>query len=116
MAKDFLVAINLHKNELQNAVIQQLASAPSSPVEGQIYYDTTNHAPYVYNGTAWIAAEGGAVAWGDITGTLADQTDLGTALAAKFSTSDLDTDGTLAANSDTKVATQKATKTYADTK
>jgi hypothetical protein len=28
----------------------------------------------------------------------------------------LDTDGTLAANSDTKVATQKATKTYADTK
>jgi len=28
----------------------------------------------------------------------------------------LDTDGTLAANSDTKIATQKATKTYADTK
>ncbi len=28
----------------------------------------------------------------------------------------LDTDGTLAANSDTKVASQKATKTYADTK
>lgn len=28
----------------------------------------------------------------------------------------LDTDGTLAANSDTKVATQKALKTYADTK
>jgi hypothetical protein len=28
----------------------------------------------------------------------------------------LDTDGTLAANSDTKVATQKATKTYSDTK
>lgn len=31
-------------------------------------------------------------------------------------TGDLDTDGTLAANSDTKIATQKATKTYADTK
>lgn len=29
---------------------------------------------------------------------------------------DLDTDGTLTANSDTKLATQKATKTYADTK
>lgn len=28
----------------------------------------------------------------------------------------MDTDGTLAANSDSKVATQKATKTYADTK
>ena len=29
---------------------------------------------------------------------------------------DLDTDGTLAANSDVKIASQKATKTYADTK
>lgn len=35
---------------------------------------------------------------------------------AQVPASYLDTDGTLAANSDTKVATQKATKTYADTK
>lgn len=35
---------------------------------------------------------------------------------AKLDSSALDTDGTLAANSDAKVATQKATKTYADTK
>lgn len=34
---------------------------------------------------------------------------------AQIPTSYLDTDGTLAANSDTKVATQKAVKTYADT-
>lgn len=33
-----------------------------------------------------------------------------------FSQLDLDTDGTLAANSDTKLATQKAVKTYADTR
>lgn len=39
-----------------------------------------------------------------------------TALDAKVPTSYLDTDGTLAANSDTKVATQKATKTYVDSK
>lgn len=38
------------------------------------------------------------------------------AIAASVPTSYLDTDGTLAANSDVKVATQKATKTYADTK
>ncbi len=31
-------------------------------------------------------------------------------------TADLDTDGTLAANSDTKYPSQKAVKTYADTK
>lgn len=37
-----------------------------------------------------------------------------TALAAKIGTSVLDTDGTLAANSDAKIATQKAVKTYVD--
>ena len=35
---------------------------------------------------------------------------------AQLKASNLDADGTLAANSDTKVASQKATKTYADTK
>lgn len=35
---------------------------------------------------------------------------------AQLKAADLDTDGTLAANSDLKVASQKATKTYADTK
>lgn len=39
-----------------------------------------------------------------------------TALDAKLDDSQLDTDGTLTANSDTKIASQKATKTYADTK
>ena len=37
-------------------------------------------------------------------------------LAIELVSSYLDTDGTLAANSDSKIATQKATKTYADTK
>lgn len=35
---------------------------------------------------------------------------------AQLKAADLDTDGTLSANSDTKIASQKATKTYADTK
>lgn len=35
---------------------------------------------------------------------------------AQLKASNLDTDGTLAANSDSKIASQKATKTYADTK
>ncbi len=39
-----------------------------------------------------------------------------TALDLKFDKTNVDTDGTLAANSDTKVASQKAAKTYVDTR
>ncbi len=54
-----------------------------------------------------------APTWGAIGGTLADQTDLQSALDAKLDDSQLDTDITLAANSNTKIPSQKAVKSYA---
>lgn len=47
-----LTSINLLKNELQNAVIQNLAISPSNPKEGQIYYNTAEHTLYQYKGEA----------------------------------------------------------------
>jgi len=58
MAIDFLSSIDLNKNELQNGVIHVLASAPSNPVEGQIYYDSTDNRIYFFDGTNWVDASG----------------------------------------------------------
>ena len=52
MAK-FLSNIDLVKNELQNAVIQVLSTAPVSAKEGQIYYNSGDKYIYRYDGTTW---------------------------------------------------------------
>lgn len=60
MALEYYASIDLNKNELQNAVVHPLGSAPSSPTEGQIYYDSTggDKQIYVYNGSSWVALGG----------------------------------------------------------
>ena len=50
---NYLTNLNLNQNEIQNAVIQPLAVAPSNPKEGQIYYNSADKFIYRYNGTAW---------------------------------------------------------------
>lgn len=57
MAKrKWVVDLDLGQNELQNAVIQNLASAPSNPKKGQHYFDTTTNTEYIWDGSAWVNA------------------------------------------------------------
>ena len=55
MAKQFLTDLNLNQNQLLNAVLHPATTAPSSPVEGQLYYNSTEDLVYVYDGSAWKA-------------------------------------------------------------
>ena len=50
------VPIDLTGNELLNARLQNLATAPENPDEGDFYWDTALKAFRVYNGTEWQSA------------------------------------------------------------
>lgn len=62
-----------------NIALPKLATAPSSPVSGDTYYNTTFNKPYTYNGTDWIdltltsATTGANGYWGSFWSTQ-DQT------------------------------------------
>lgn len=50
---NFLTNLNLNKNELQNAVIQNLAVAPENPKEGQIYFNSSEKEYYGFRNGQW---------------------------------------------------------------
>lgn len=51
----FLDHLDLSKAELRNAAIQVLATAPTSPALGQVYFDSVSLQLLIWNGTAWAA-------------------------------------------------------------
>ena len=165
--------IDLSGYEIQNGVVQNLSAAPSSPVVGRFYFDTTIGKFGIFNGTIWeyyatanvtkaanatapnvLQISGGAdkslidfISAGGIikvsstgvasiavagtdyltassTNTLTnksfDAAGTGNALTnvatSMFAVGAIDTDTTMAANSDTRLSTQKATKAYIDNK
>lgn len=54
---NWLTNLNLSGNELQNAVIQNLSTAPTNPKVGMVYYNTDKNRYFGYNGTSWVAMD-----------------------------------------------------------
>lgn len=50
----YLNNIDMNTNQIQNLVHHLLASDPSTPVEGQIWHNTTSHLTKYYNGSAVV--------------------------------------------------------------
>lgn len=101
--------LNLVQNELQNAKIQNLASAPSSPTTGQIYYDTTLGYLRVYNGTGWDRLDDNWVS--SVSGTAPIQSTGGATPTISIDAATTSTAGSMSASDKTKLdgATDEAT-------
>ncbi|HPU44057.1 MAG TPA: hypothetical protein PLS98_07570, partial [Dictyoglomaceae bacterium] len=67
----FFTDIDLRRNELQNAVIQNLATHPPEPPKGFIYFNTTDNTYYGWNGIDWIDL--GKLAVGDMVKLIYDR-------------------------------------------
>jgi hypothetical protein len=114
MARKFLTNIDLNLSELQNAVIQNLASNPTTGnTDGRIYYNTTADELRVYANGAWSAIGSGDI--NSVLGT-ADEVTVsvtdGVATISLPSTINADTTGNAATA--TKLATTRAIELSGD--
>jgi hypothetical protein len=63
MAINFLNNVNLNKNQLEQARIENLGTDPGSGVSGQIYYNTAANVLKIYNSTQWVEVGGGVTSF-----------------------------------------------------
>ncbi len=88
---DYGSHLNLAGNELQNAVTQNLATAPAAPKKGQTYFNTSTNVTSVWNGTVWRPMDAAALADASIpnaalaTNPLARANHTGTQVASTIS-------------------------------
>lgn len=68
MSKKVLVSLDMNKNEIQNVVMQILATAPISPKEGQYYYNSTDRKAYQYVRTSEAGITPATYAWKPLGG------------------------------------------------
>ena len=53
MSKNILTSLDFNKNEIQNAVLQPLATAPANPKQFQVYTNSNDKIIYQYDGEKW---------------------------------------------------------------
>jgi hypothetical protein len=77
MSRKFLTSLDMGKNQFVTPVMENLSAAPSSPVKGQLYMNTTDNTLYWWDGSAWRSALGGGTGFPGF-GVITAETTFGT--------------------------------------
>lgn len=101
--------LDLNKLELRKPVLENLASAPASPVKGQFYFDTGSNKLGVYNGTGWDYAGSGGVT--SVSGTAPISSTGGAAPTISIAAASGSTAGSMSIADFNKLATSTAANT-----
>ena len=68
MAIKFLDSIDITGGEIQNVLVQNLATDPTGLGAGQIYYNTSTNALKYFNGSAWTTLAASGVGISSVSG------------------------------------------------